>query len=289
MRTISEIKKTMTDAFIANPAIIAKYELDESKTFAEQFSPASMESILFYVFAACSWALEALFDTFRADITEVVSNQKPHSLRWYHNKVLAYMHGKELNSESDGYNINGMSDSDIQTSKVVKYCAVSENGNGIVNIKVATDNDGERAPLSDEQKAGLKAYLSVVKDAGVIISITSVPADSVTLGLRIYYNPFVLDSRGSRLDGNAATPIQDAINDYFNNLRFNGEVSTTAIFNVLEQIDGVVLSDIIMLNMGAQGEELTPVVTIRKPFAGYCKITENGLTYELTPYNASDL
>jgi hypothetical protein len=289
MRTIAEIKKTMTDAFIASPEVIEKYALDPSRTYEAQFSKASIENILFYVFAVCVWTLEALFDTFRGDVKTMVEEQKPHSLRWYHNKTLAYMYGKELDGESDSYNTDGMSEEDIEAAKVVKYCAVSENSNGAVNIKAASDNNGERVPLTDIQKSGLAGYLSAVKDAGVIISIISVPADSVTLDLRIYYNPLVLDNGGSRLDGNANTPIQDAINNYFASLRFNGEVSTTAINNVLQQVDGVILSDVTELRMGAQGEELTPVATVRKPFAGYCKVQGNGLNIQFIAYDASDL
>ncbi len=51
------IKDEMTAEFKSNPAVVEKYGLDTEKSFDAQFSKASIESILFYVFAFCALSL----------------------------------------------------------------------------------------------------------------------------------------------------------------------------------------------------------------------------------------
>ena len=69
-RTIEEIKADMTANFIKQRAVISAYGLDGKKTFDQQFSRVSIESILFYVFAAALWTLEKLFDLHTAEVKE---------------------------------------------------------------------------------------------------------------------------------------------------------------------------------------------------------------------------
>ena len=47
-RSVQEIKKQMTDAFMADELIREKYQLQEGDTFDARFSLVSLENILFY-------------------------------------------------------------------------------------------------------------------------------------------------------------------------------------------------------------------------------------------------
>ena len=51
-RSINDIKKTMTDAFMADADIREKYGLTADDTFDDSFSSVSLEKILFYIIAA---------------------------------------------------------------------------------------------------------------------------------------------------------------------------------------------------------------------------------------------
>ena len=70
-RTVEEIKKDMTAEFMKMEAVKSRYGLDGSKSFADCFSMASLENIIFYVFAVAVWALEKLFDLHRADVDDM--------------------------------------------------------------------------------------------------------------------------------------------------------------------------------------------------------------------------
>jgi len=71
-RSIADIKKEMTGYFIANETVIGLYGLDRSKSFEDQFSKVSLESILFYVVAVAIWSLEVLFDTHKTEISSLI-------------------------------------------------------------------------------------------------------------------------------------------------------------------------------------------------------------------------
>ena len=61
-RSIQEIKRSMTAAFVADKHIREQYDLQEQATFEDSFSVVSIESILFFIVAACCYVLECLFD-----------------------------------------------------------------------------------------------------------------------------------------------------------------------------------------------------------------------------------
>ncbi len=112
-RTIDEIKKEMTSNFMQMEVVKTAYGLDGSKSFADCFSMASMENIIFYVFAVAVWSLEKLFDLHREDVDARIDRLEPHTLRWYVNKAKAYMHGKKLVTDCDYYDMEGMSEQEI--------------------------------------------------------------------------------------------------------------------------------------------------------------------------------
>ena len=89
-KTVAEWKKVITDQFISNEQVILAYNLQAGKTFEEEFSKASVESILCYSVAYCAWVLEQLQELFRKDTEEYIAKMRPHSQRWYAEKALAF-------------------------------------------------------------------------------------------------------------------------------------------------------------------------------------------------------
>lgn len=237
-RTIAEIKKSITDVLIADPAIIYAYQLDPDKTFEEEFSPASVESILLYTIANGIHVHEKLFDEHKAEVTDYIANMKPHSLKWYANKAKAYQHGHVLPVDSDIYDNSLLTDELIENSRVVKYAAVTEQERGL-RIKVATNDGDDLDALSPSQLAGFSEYMSRIKDAGVKLLITSNVADALKLTVFVKYDALVLDNQGRRLDGVNSEPVQQAIRLYLKNLPFNGKLELSAMVDEIQKVDGV--------------------------------------------------
>ena len=220
-RTVEEIKKDMTAEFMKMEAVKSRYGLDGSKSFADCFSMASLENIIFYVFAVAVWALEKLFDLHRADVDARIEQLEPHTLRWYVSKAKAYMQGQKLVTDCDYYDTEGMTEQDIAAAKVVKY-AVATESNTVVYIKVAREVDGNPAALTAGQLEGLTSYMNEIKDAGVSVQLRNEPADQMRISLLIYYDPtlLIIDAYGNGSQ-NGKDPVRETTKQVIENLPFN--------------------------------------------------------------------
>lgn len=241
-RTIAEIKKEITDVFLTNGTIMALYGVNPEKSFEDQFSKMSLESILFHVIATCIWTLEKLFDRHRQEITELINELRPHSLRWYANKAKAYRDGYSLVPDTDRYDDTGLSDEAIRSAQVVKYAAVEERS-AIVFIKVAGGEEGDRHPLTDDQAAGLKEYFMEVKDAGVRLQIINEIPNEFDLDIDVYYNPQVFDKE-LKDKNNQEKKVHNLIASFVENLPFNGEYRNSALIAALLGLEGIELVDL---------------------------------------------
>lgn len=283
MRTIEEIKKSMLDDFYKQPGMALK--------FNSTVSNAGILSVLFYVFAAVVWSMESLFYLHKGDVETYINEFKPHTLRWYRNKVLDYRAGKELIPETDQYDLSLFSEEELASTRVVKYCAVTEAVDAsVLYIKVAGETSGKRGILSTDHENGLRAYMQVVKDAGVKIVIKNQAADNLKLELKIYYNPLILNENGERIDGRKNKPVQETITNYIENLPFNGEYKNVELVDVLQKVNGVVIPELLSSSARFGENAFTDIEALLKPDAGYFTLNEEeDLTIKWEAYNASDL
>lgn len=282
-REIKVIKDEMTAEFISNPAVVEKYGLDTEKSFDAQFSKASIESILFYVFAFCAWTVEKLFDTHKAEVTNYIDEMKPHSLRWYVNKVKEFRFGQSLIPDTDQYDDTGLTDEDIATMQIVKYASAEET-NGALYVKVAKDNAGVRGQLTEDEVNALTSYMNEVKDAGVRIYIRNAPAVDFKIDITIYYNPQVLNGNGeSLIDG--GTPVVDTIKDYIENLPFNGEFRNVELIDRLQQVNGVVIPELEGTYSRITNEDnYSPINAKEKSYSGYYAYDSVNSQVKFEPY-----
>jgi hypothetical protein len=143
---------------------------------------------------------------------------RPHTLNWYREQALNYIHGAELEWKDGSYQFDTtgfIDDKEIEKAKIIKYCAVSEvdletvlkpnkdvdeifsdyfrNKVGVVFIKVATENNGKISRIDvPDQLAGFKEYIARIKDAGNQVHIISSPGDILELNLTVYVDPMTI-------------------------------------------------------------------------------------------------
>lgn len=278
-RTIAEIKKDMADTFIKERAVISAYGLDGKKTFDQQFSPVSIENILFYVFAVALWTLEKLFDAHTEEVDDRIEQLEPHTLRWYVNKAKAFMFGYRLVTDTDYYDTTGMSETDIDAARVVKY-AVATESNTVVYLKVAGEKEGNPCLLTDSQFSALNSYINEIKDAGVSVQIRNEEADDMKMRAMVYYDPTLLSSDGVSLtDG--GKPVEDAVRSVITNLPFDGVLRKSDLLAAIIAVPGVEVADIINLDVKSHASESwTSVIGYNRPYSGYYKIEQLTLIYE---------
>lgn len=277
-RTIEEIKKDMTDSFIENQAVISAYGLTAGKTFDEQFSRVSIESILFYVFAVALWSLEKLFDLHVSEVDSRIEQLEPHTLRWYVNKTKAFLYGHKLVADSDYYDTSNLSEADIEKDRVVKYAVASES-NTVVYIKVAGERKGKPWPLTDSQIAALNSYINTIKDAGVSVQLRNEQADLMRISLVVYYDPTLLSADGVSL-ADGSTPVDDTVKSVITNLPFNGVYRNTDLLAALQALSGIEVVDISKVEAKSRNaDSFTEVVGFNRPYSGYFEIESLDVTY----------
>lgn len=246
-------------------AIVAAKTADSTLAGLTSSSNVAIWLLWTYVVAVCQWTLENLFDAHKAEVQDIIATQKPHSLQWYVSKAKAFQYGITLPADSDVYSIIPPAD---PTVLVVEYAAAVELVN-LVRIKVARLSSGILAPLTSLQLTALTAYIARVKDAGVRVQVTSDDPDNLRLELAVFYDPLVLNSSGARLDGTAATPVKDAINEFLDNLPFNGLFVLNDLIIALRQLDGVRITEIISAEANYGLTPYVPVTYEYLPDAGY--------------------
>lgn len=285
-RTIKEIKDSMTATFVNESAVVTAYGLNTKKTFDQQFSSVSIESILFYCFAFAVWTLETLFDKHKAEVEAKIEQLEPHTLRWYVNKAKAFMYGYEakLKNGTDYYDTSGMSETDIEAARIIKY-AVATESNTVVYLKVAKQNDKQQPEmLNTSELSALTAYMNTIKDAGVAIKLINEKADIINIHIKVFYDATVLTGAGVNIDGKE--PVVDAVHSVITNLPFDGVYRNTDLLAAITNIPGVEVADIVEVKTKVNNAaEFTKVVGFDKPYSGYYTLPEGGLVIDYVNYS----
>ncbi len=284
-KTVAQIKAEMTTAYMADETVAAKYGFTVGASFEETFSKVSLESIIFYVVACCVWTLESLFDIHKKDVADLLETKKPHRLKWYRDKALAFQYGRSLKEDTDTY------DEIVDSEKVVKYASAVEY-QGRLYIKVAKGTASDKQPLSPAEFTALIAYFNDVKDAGVVLEVVNLPADHMQLSMDVYYDPMVFAPSGLRLDTGEDT-VRNAIKDYLQNLPFNGEYRNAALVDKLQALDGVVIPELLTAKTVSDAAykaavDVKPwadILAKSLPESGYYKVyEESDLRLSFKPY-----
>ena len=194
-RTVDEIKREMTDAFMADPVIREKYQLKEGDTFRSAFSLVSLENILFFIVAAALHVVERSFDGHRDDVERTLERAIVATVPWYYHKALAYQHGDKLTL--DEATMQYRYDKVDEERRVVKYVAVRDRG-GSIQILVSGEKSGRPEVLSEDVLTAFEAYIRTLKPAGVVISVRTAPADHIRIAATIYADPMIISPQGVR-------------------------------------------------------------------------------------------
>ncbi|MBD5240577.1 MAG: hypothetical protein HDS59_00610 [Barnesiella sp.] len=277
-RNITEIKTEIAREFMRNESAAELYGFAPGSEFGDVFGAASVENILIYVWAVCAWTIKQLVSRHKEEVTAELDELIAHRPKWYRDKVLRFMAGKELEQDSDTYDTTGMSEGDIAAARVVKHAVAMESKDAsLLTIKVAGESGGVRKPITEEQEKQLKAYINEIKDAGVRTALVNMEADTFGCTVDVYYNAMLEPDT-------VQTTCRDVICDYIENLPFNGEYTNMALIDRLQEVEGVKIVELLESTAKAANENTTTQINARlTPAAGYFKpglITVNMKSYD---------
>lgn len=278
-RSVSEIKKSMTDAFMADENVRERYGLVADDAFDDCFSSVSLESVLFYIVAMCCYVLEVLFDNHKAEVEKIATGAVVASVPWYHKMALQYQHGDGL-----VFDENTMSYSykkEDNSKRVVRFVAVRDRER-FVQILASGEKDGRPTVLDDDVLEGFKAYMNRVKVAGVILSIQSLPADMIKIKAKVYVDSLVIDRSGVCI-ADGSKPVVKAIDDYLIGILYGGTFNKTKLVDAIQRVEGVNDVELISCEYSSDGGASFKVLEVN----GYNAVggsfvscgLENSLTY----------
>lgn len=279
-RSIADIKKQMTDTFMEDENVREAYGFVEGDTFSGKFSSVSIESILFYIVAACIYTFEVLFDRYKEDVNGTLDTSA-HSARWYRDKTKAFMLNIPLVEGTDYYDTSDMTEEEIEQAKVVTFAAATENkDSSLLTIKVATmGTNGKLRPLRPGAISSLTAYLSEIKDAGVRINLINQAGDIFYCTIDVYYNPLI--DKDTVKDG-----VRDAIIGYIQGLPFDGQYSNMGCIDAVQKVAGVEVAEMKSASVKIDQEAtLTEIDARHRPVAGYMNADADTLTINMKVYD----
>lgn len=220
--------------------LIAKKESESNLDALNSTSKTAIWRLWLYIVAYATNVLESLFDKHYLEVTNVITELKPHTMRWYRQKALAFQYGFDLIEDADIFDNGTATEEQIEASKIIKYAAITEaTTESRLVLKIATeDNAGKLAPITADQESAFIPYIEEIKDAGVAITVINYLPDILKLNLKIYYDPLVLTSSGVSIR-TGKKPVEDALNEFMKELPFNGELVLNSLIDKLQKTEGV--------------------------------------------------
>lgn len=235
-RTLEEIKKQMTEAFVKDSVIREKYGITGTGHFEDVFSKVSVEAVIFYVVAMAAWTLETLFDLFKAEVNEQIAQNVVPTVRWYHTQAVAFQYGDALVYDEDaGQFCYPTVD---EAKRVVRYCAVKDRG-GSIQMLVSGNSGGKPSVLQESVMAAFRSYMNRVKVAGVILDVKSLAADSIQIAVTVQVDPQVIGVDGKRID-DGRFAVVEAIDAYLGGIVYGGTFNKTKCVDAIQLVEGVV-------------------------------------------------
>lgn len=278
-RTIDEIYNSITERFTSFTVIRTVYGLDESKTFAQQFLPSSVEANLFYMVATVIYIIEQQWEQYKIDLVTLLRENRAHTAQWYATRAKEFQYGHNLVAESDQYDNANLTEELIEKARIVKFAASMETKDqSILLLKIATLNGDTRQPIQNNELMAFIDYMNTIKDAGVRVRVINEPADDLKLVMDVYYNPLLIDDQGAYLDGSGDTPVQDTIRAYIGDLSFNGLYTNQSLVDNVQRVNGVEIAELKQASSRyGTFTEFRPIDARSIPYAGYYRITDSNL------------
>ena len=193
-----------------------------------------------FIIATAIWIFESFLDQHILEIDYKLANQKAGTVPWYRTMALRFQYGFDLVQDKDYFDNGNATAEQIEDSKIIKYAAVNEaEDSSRVILKIAGEVNGVLTDFDDPaQVEAIEAYINEIRVAGVQVTIINYKADKLYLNLRVKRDVLLLTETGmNKLDANY--PVNEALQEFMKELKFNGELQLSALIDKLQLIPGV--------------------------------------------------
>jgi len=258
--------RSITDIYNSILAEKQKYNLPTNNR------PTSIWNRFAYIFAVATNSLEQNFDVFKSELTEISNQSSYGSKNWLRNNILDFQYDattpQVVSFDTNTYKF-GYATVDT-TKRIITQCSIRTSSNRSVVAKVAKGDP--LTFLSNLEKTALNDYLNTICPAGQNVNILSVEGDHLQINIIVKY-------RGQYVGSNIETQVTNSINNYLNNINFDGILYVSDIIEAGKSIEGVVdvVNDAIIINdITSNYTQDKTVIDQTELYAGYAsQITIN--------------
>lgn len=276
-RTVEEIRNGMTTDFMSNETLAAYYGFTVGDNFDAHFSKVNLESILFFIVASAIWVVEKIFDQQKKEVNEALGKRITHNKQWYADLAKQFQYGDALNLNSGTY------DTIDEEKQIIAHASVDEVAGKLI-MKVAKSDGTSLEPLEGGELSTFTNYIEKVKDAGVSITVRSLVGDSLNLVIDIWYDPLVMNDQGELLT-DSSKPVEETLQNFIQNLPFNGEFQLVKLVDALQATEGVVIPNILSAESKYADNDWVTIDAKVKPYAGYLTLETENLTINYRAYD----
>jgi len=216
-RTVAQIKQSMLDAKNADPTLSALTSTSQTAKW----------NLYYFIVASCIAIFEQLQDLFKTDLEAIASTAAPSTPQWTRNKVLKYQKGDVAQLNTTTFTVEYPTIN--TTNQILTRCAVITAPNRTVLIKVAKSDPP--VPVSVGELAELQSYIETFNPAGIAFTLINENSDKMEVAATIYYN--------GQYSAVISTNVVAALNNYMATLPFNGVISTQAVVDAIQAVEGV--------------------------------------------------
>lgn len=224
-RTINEIYK----------GIITEKDKRLELSDIQSDSKVSIFNGIAWTVAAAIYSFETIMDVFTVDMNNALQERINGTPSYYVNSLLKYQHGDKLKIREDGLGF-GYEKVD-ETKRIVTQASYQEDSNEQsldtkLILKVATGTNGKLSPLTSDQLMMVTSYVNQIKFAGTTIEVVSRKGDIIIPRLTVYHD-------GALPEETMRSNIDDALNSFIMETKFNSAIYVSNIVNCLMSIEHV--------------------------------------------------
>lgn len=202
----------------------------------ENSSKMSIIDAFTWVVSACIWTFENILDVFQVDVAKDLRNRINGTPSYYANALLKYQSGDDLIMNEDGTIFSYPNiDNDKRIITKVSYSEVQEDGfyDKKLILKIATGQPGSYNRVSADELTKIRAYAQQISFAGTHLNVVSRKGDIIIPRVTVYHD-------GAIGEEELYNNIENALNDFINNLSFDGVVYAQKIIDAIQKAEHVV-------------------------------------------------
>lgn len=227
-----------TAAQWANPPFMSMYNL---------------QGLFMWIVAGGAAITEQLWDAFTVDIEALVAIASPQTGPWLQDQMFKFQYDATTPQiiEFDPVNFAPYYTTVDATKRIITNCSVVPGTFGTTNVKTAKGGSAP-VPLSSGERDAAQSYANTLTVPGVLINVISENADKLYCGLTVVYV-------GMYSAVIQATVIA-AINSYFRNIPFDGNVTMNGLIESVLSVPGVKRCILNNVNLRADATTFVPGV-----------------------------